>query len=116
MAYDEELAQRVREELASRSDVQERKMFGGLAFMLSGNMACGVVGDRLMLRLGTDGAAAALREPQVAPMDFTGTPSATMVYLEPAGSADDALAGWITRAVAFVDTLPVKAPASARQR
>jgi TfoX/Sxy family transcriptional regulator of competence genes len=110
MAYDEELAQRVREELASRPDVQERRMFGGLAFMLSGNMACGVVGDRLMLRLGKEGAAAALCEPQVSPMDFTGTPSATMVYLEPAGCADATLASWIARAVAFVDALPVKVP------
>ena len=71
MAYSEELASRIRRALTARADVMERKMFGGLAFMLRGNMCCGVVGDMLMLRLGNEGAAAALEEPHTKPMDFT---------------------------------------------
>ena len=74
MAYDEELAARVRDVLGDAPDVMERKMFGGLAFMLSGNMACGIVGADLMLRLGDDGADAALDQPHVRPMDFTHRP------------------------------------------
>jgi hypothetical protein len=60
-------------------------MFGGLAFLLDGKLACGVRGERLMLRLGTAGADAALDEPSVAPMDFTGRPLRTTVYVETAG-------------------------------
>jgi TfoX/Sxy family transcriptional regulator of competence genes len=108
MPYDEDLANRLRELLADEDGVTERKMFGGLAFMLSGNMACGVVGDRVMLRLGKEAAAVALDEPHVSPMDFTGRPSAGMVYLEPAGSVPETLPGWIARAAAFADTLPPK--------
>jgi TfoX/Sxy family transcriptional regulator of competence genes len=74
MAYDEQLADRVREELQADPGFSERKMFGGLCFMLRGNMCAGVVGERLMLRLGEDGATAALRQPGVSPMDFTGRP------------------------------------------
>ena len=74
MAYDEELADRVRDLLASTPNVRERKMFGGLAFMIAGNMACGIVGTDLMLRVGEDGADAALDQPHVRPMDFTHRP------------------------------------------
>ena len=84
-------------------------MFGGLAFMLRGNMCCGVVGDSLMLRLGNDGAAKALGEPYVRPMDFTGKPMKSMVYVGPDGIAAAAdLARWLELAVAFVQTLPAK--------
>lgn len=74
VAYDEILADRVRDVLAGETGLSERKMFGGLAFMLDGHMCCGLVGDRLMLRLGADEAANALRLPYVAPMGFTGRP------------------------------------------
>jgi TfoX/Sxy family transcriptional regulator of competence genes len=115
MAYDETLAARVRAELADRSDVREQQMFGGLCFMVAGHMAVGIVGDRLMLRLGDEGAEAALGEPHVAPMDFTGRPMMTMVYVEPAGTADDAAcSAWISRALAFNDSLPAKVPKQAR--
>ena len=81
MAYDEKLANRLQVLLRDRSDVVEKKMFGGLAFMLSGNMCCGIVDDRLMVRLGTDGAAAALTENHTAEMDFTGRVIRTMIYV-----------------------------------
>ena len=76
MAFDEVLAERVRVALADAPDLHERKMFGGIAFMVSGHMACGVAGDDLMLRLGPEGVADALRHPDARPMDFTGARSA----------------------------------------
>ena len=109
MAYDELLAGRLHKILGSRSDMEEKKMFGGLALMLGGNMCCGIVDDRLMLRLGHDGAAAALAEPHTSVMNFTGRASKTMIYLESAGIAsDDALTNWVNKAVAFAETLPPK--------
>lgn len=83
-------------------------MFGGLAFMLHGNMVCGVVGDELMLRLGREGAERALAGPHARPMDFTGKPLAGMVFVEPAGLAGAALDRWVGEAVAYVRTLPPK--------
>jgi len=76
MAYDDELADRIRDALSHRDDVEERKMFGGLAFMVAGHMAVGIVGAELMVRLGQERAAAALAEEHVRPMDFTGRPAA----------------------------------------
>ncbi|UCH73899.1 MAG: TfoX/Sxy family protein [Rhodospirillales bacterium] len=109
MAYDESLAARIRAALASRSAIEERRMFGGLAFLVRGNMCCGVAGDSLVLRLGNDGAAKALGEPHVRPMDFSGKPMKSMVYVGPDGIAAAAdLARWLERAVAFVQTLPAK--------
>ncbi|HLW94263.1 MAG TPA: TfoX/Sxy family protein [Solirubrobacteraceae bacterium] len=109
MAYDEELATRVRELLATTPRVSERKMFGGLAFMIAGNMACGIVGTDLMLRLGEAGADAALDEPYVRPMDFTHRPMKTMVYVSPAGTnTPQALRGWIDKALAYASSLPAK--------
>lgn len=108
MAYDEQLAGRIRAILhADRDDVREQKMFGGIAFMVGGRMCVGVIGGDLMARLGEDGADAALDEPHTRPMDFTGRPMRNMVYVEPAGTAaDDALRAWIARALAFVEALP----------
>ena len=109
MAYDDDLAARIRVELASRDDVIERKMFGGLAFMVGGNMCCGVTGDDVMLRLGPDGAERALEDPHARPMDFTGRPLTGFVYVEPAGIETDAdLRHWIERSLDFVLTLPPK--------
>lgn len=110
MAYDEQLADRIRAALARRdADAGERKMFGGIAFMVRGNMCAGVIGDDLMVRLGEDGADAALDEPHVRPMDFTGRPMRSMAYVAPAATADDdALAAWIDRCLAFNATLPAK--------
>jgi TfoX/Sxy family transcriptional regulator of competence genes len=109
VAFDEELAQRVRELLAERTDVTERKMFGGLAFLVGGNMAVGIAGDDLMVRVGKQGYDAALAQPHAREMDFTGRPSTTMVFVDPAGTASDqALGTWVDRAVTFAGTLPAK--------
>ncbi len=83
-------------------------MFGGLAFMFRGHMTCGIVGDDLMLRLG-DEAQEALREPHTRPMDFTGKPMRTMLYVSPEGVADDdQLRAWIERALAVNQRQPAK--------
>ncbi len=108
MAYDEKLANRVRNILDVEDGVTERKMFGGLAFMVHGHMACGIVGDDLMLRLGAEGAESALDRPHVRPMDFTGRPMTGMVYVDAAGLRGVALRRWVERAIAFVCTLPPK--------
>lgn len=112
MAYEEALAERMRELLKRRKGIEERKMFGGLAFLVNGHMACGVQEELLVLRLGNSGAAKALRGPHARPMDFTGKPIQSMVYVEPAGCADDEqLASWMNRAVRFARSLPPKRPA-----
>ena len=109
MAYDEFLAERVRAAIGARRGIVEKKMFGGLAFMLHGNMACGVVGEKLMLRLGEEGAAAAMCEPRVGPMDFTGKPIKSMAFVEPEGlEREEDLVGWIGKALDFARALPRK--------
>ena len=109
MTYDEHLAGRVRALLAATPRVSERKMFGGLAFMVSGNIACGIVGSDLMLRLGEDGADRALDEPHVRPMDFTHRPMKSMVYVNQAGTrTPSALRAWVDLAVAYASSLPPK--------
>ena len=109
MAYDEAVAKRVRAALGNSPDVVEKKMFGGVAFMVRGNMCCGVIGDRLMLRVGPKGYEAALSRPHARAMDFTGRPMKGLVYIGPAGfaSAGD-LKGWIARAMEFALSLPAK--------
>ena len=108
MAYDEQLADRIRQTMLAEPGLSERKMFGGLAFMLDGHMCCGIVGQDLMLRLGKDGAAHALEQPHVRPMDFTGRPMSGMVYIEPGGLDDDALNHWLNQAAAFARAFPPK--------
>ena len=109
MAYDEALADRVRTLLAEEDGLSERKMFGGLAFMLHGNMACGIVKDELMLRLGPEGADAALDRPHVRQMDFTGRPMTGMVFVALAGLEGDSLDELVKHAVAYARTFPPKA-------
>ena len=109
MAYDESLSERIRVVLNDQPAVTERKMFGGLAFLVAGNMACGIVGEDLMLRLGGDGAEAALDAPPTRPMDFTGRPMKSMVYVAPAGFArEQELRAWVGRGVAYARSLPPK--------
>jgi len=109
MAFDEAVAQRVRRALARYKEVTERKMFGGLVFLLRGHMCCGVLRDELFLRLGPDGAADALKEPHTRPMDFTGRPMVGMVYVAPPGfAADAALRKWVRAAAGFTAGLPAK--------
>lgn len=117
MAYDERLATRVRALLAERDDVTERKMFGGLAFMVGGNMCCGVLDDELMIRVGPELGAGALERPFTRVMDFTGRPMTGMLFVTAEGiAADDALAGWVRMALAYAASLPAKAPGSKRRR
>jgi len=100
MAYDEVLAERIRTALRGRDDVVEKRMFGGITFMVAGRMACGVVHDDLMVRVGPEGHDEAIAQPHARPMDFTGKPMQGMVYVAPAGVAtDDALRSWVDRAV-----------------
>lgn len=109
MAYREEVAERIRDLLKRRRGVTERKMFGGIAFLYNGHMYCGVNGEDLMLRLGNDESAKALTEPHTRPMDFTGKPLKSMVYVNPEGyDADDDLQAWVDRALQFAKTLPPK--------
>ncbi len=111
MAYDAELAQRVREVLDAMDleVVSERKMFGGLVFMLNGNMCCGVDATKLMLRVGTERYAAALAKPYASLMDLTGRPMRGFVYVSRAGFATpSALQEWVRLAVDFARSLPAK--------
>jgi TfoX/Sxy family transcriptional regulator of competence genes len=109
VAYDEVLADRVRELLSARADVSERKMFGGLAFMLAGNMACGVLGEDLIVRLDREESERALQEDGVRPFDFTGKPGKGIVYVSPQQTSDDAgLAEWVETGADFAATLPPK--------
>ena len=109
MPYDEGVAERLREAFAGRTDVVEKKMFGGIAFMVSGHMCCGVIGEELMARVGPEQYDMALREPYARQMDFTGKPLKGFVYVGAEGFASDKdLASWIRRCEQFVNTLPPK--------
>lgn len=110
MVYDESLAARVRKVLGRRKGVSEKKMFGGVGFLLDGNMCVGVWKDSLILRLGPDQYEGALREPCVKEFDVTGRPMTGWVMVEPGGiETDEDLRAWVRRAVAFTGTLPAKA-------
>ena len=109
MAYSHELAERIRAVLGARPNVSERLMFGGIAFLVNDHMALGVVGDRLCARLGNDGVARALERAHTRPMDFTGKPLGSMVYVEPDGvRSARALQDWVGEALAFASSLPPK--------
>jgi TfoX/Sxy family transcriptional regulator of competence genes len=103
MPYDETLAARIRRVLRHQTDITERKMFGGLAFMRNGKMCCGIVGQDLMVRVLEKDMPSALRRPHVRPMDFTGRPLRGFVYVAPPGVAtDDSLREWVRKGLAFV--------------
>lgn len=109
MPADEAAARRVRKLLSSRTDVTERRMFGGLAFMIAGNMLCAVGADHLMVRVGRDRYAAALDQPHAKEMRFTGRSMKGYVTVDPAGYvADEDLQRWVETALSFVTTLPSK--------
>jgi len=103
MAYDERLADRIRQAVRPRSDVTEKKMFGGLAFLLEGKMFCGIVNDDLMVRVGPERYEAALREAHARPMDFTGRPMNGYVFVGPGGSrTEKAIKKWVDQGATFV--------------
>jgi hypothetical protein len=109
MAYDHDLANRIREQLAEQDAVTEKEMFGGIAFLLSGNMAVGVTRDDLMVRVGKDESDDALAQPHTRVFDMTGRPMRNWVLVEPAGVETDlALAEWVARGVGFARSLPPK--------
>jgi TfoX/Sxy family transcriptional regulator of competence genes len=109
MAFDEGLAERIREVLEGEIGLSEKKMFGGLCFMLHGHMCAGIVKEELMIRVGPDGHDTALAEPHARLMDFTGKPMRGMVYVEAEGFAEDSdLEAWLDRGREFVRTLPPK--------
>jgi len=109
MAYDSKLAERIRGALAVRADVKERKMFGGVAFLLNGNMCCGVHRDELIVRLDPATAADALARAHTRVFDLTGRPMKGWLMVEPAGLVSAAsLRGWLQMAVDYASSLPAK--------
>ena len=108
MAFDETLAARIRDALARKKNIEEKKMFGCLCFLLNGNALVGVWKNRVIARLGSDEAEMALREPHVRAFDITGKSMKDWVAVELEGVENDQLNGWIERAIKFVKTLPAK--------
>jgi hypothetical protein len=109
MAYDEALAERVRDVLSLREDVSERKMFGGIGFMVAGNMACGVHGEELIVRLGPDEAERALGDAHARPFDLTGRPMKGWLFVASEGvESDEDLAGWVDAGADLAASLPAK--------
>jgi hypothetical protein len=109
VAYDDALADRVRGLLGEDPRVREQKMFGGLAFLIDGNMCVGIVGDELMVRVGPDAYADALAQPHAREMDFTGKPMRGLVFVGIDGIAEDGdLEAWIDRGLDFAGSLPPK--------
>ena len=109
MAQDDRLAQRVRKALADQPGFAEKKMFGGLCFLVNGNMVCGVNKDGLMVRVGPEQYEEALAQPHAGVMDFTGRTMKGFVRVDPAGSrTQKAVEHWVARALNFVLTLPAK--------
>lgn len=109
MAYDETLAARVRDVLSDEFGVVEKKMFGGLAFMLRGNMTVGITKEGLMVRVGKENHDEMLALPHTRPMDFTGKSMTSFIYVdEPGVAAEDELRAWVARGVAYAGTLPAK--------
>jgi TfoX/Sxy family transcriptional regulator of competence genes len=109
MAFNEELAERIRQGLARRKGIEAKKMFGGIGFLLNGNLLVGVWKDSLIVRLGPDSYDDALLEPHVSEFNITGRAMKGWVLVALEGvEADDQLKGWLQRAVKFVGKLPAK--------
>ncbi len=109
MAYDVHLADRVRSIMNTAGEFSEKKMFGGLAFMINGHMCCGVLKTDLVLRLTPEQAVASLRRPHTRPMDFTGKPMRSMIYVNAIGTdSDQALTAWVESAVRLARIGPDK--------
>lgn len=118
MAYDEGLAQRIRDVLRDTHGATEKNMFGGVCFLLRGHMMLGIAKGLLMVRIGPAAEAAALKKPGARPMDFTGRPLKGYVYVDPDFLAEDSqLEEWIALGRKFVEGLPDKpVKASPRRR
>ncbi len=109
MAYSEELAQRIRDEIGGHPALEEKQMFGGIAFMVQGNMSVGVSGDDLMVRVGKENHEDAMAQPHVRIFDMGARPMEGWVLVDPDGTATDAdLARWIDVGVSHAESLPPK--------
>lgn len=117
MAYDEKLADRMREKLMGLKKVEEKKMMGGLCFMVNGKMCCGIVKEDLMVRVVEDRHEEALSNPHGRPMDFTGKPLKNFVFVSPDGvKKDKDLTYWLEMGIEFVNTVPSKKKKKAAKR
>lgn len=106
MAYDEKLAARVRKLLAPSKGLTEKKMFGGIAFLLRGKMCCGILDDDLVVRVGAVDYGKALKRRHVRPMNFTGRPIRGFVYVGPGGTRTRRdLQRWLDECLAFASSL-----------
>ena len=109
MAYDEKLAQKIRQVLADQQGLVEKKMFGGVGYMIRGNMACGVNKDKLIVRVGPQGHETAMARPHTLPFDITGTAMTGWVMVAPEGCMDDTdLRAWVQEGIDFSLTLLAK--------
>jgi TfoX/Sxy family transcriptional regulator of competence genes len=109
MAYDQALERRLRSIFSDRKDVEVKKMFGGLCFMVLKHMCCGIVGDTLMARVGPEQHAKCLSEKYAREMDFTGKALKGMVYVTAEGVAKDAdLKKWVDRCTKVISSLRPK--------
>ena len=109
MVYDEGLAQQIRDLLSDKPGYSEKKMFGGLCFLVNGNMVCGVTTNQVMLRIGKDNYESVLSKPHITEMDFTGRPMRGMVYIDESGSQDESVViDWVNFAYDFAFSLPPK--------
>jgi TfoX/Sxy family transcriptional regulator of competence genes len=110
MAIDATLLQRMRQTLSEYEAIlSEKKMFGGVSFMLNGNFACGLTKTDLVIRVGPERNAEALAQPHARPMDFTGRPMKGWVYISPEGyTSDKDLADWLQQGIRFALSLPPK--------
>jgi hypothetical protein len=116
VAADEDLAKRMRAVLVGAGSVREVRMFGGLCFMLNGNMVAGTSKRGLLVRVGTEQQSAALMRPDTKPMEMTGRPMAGYVFVDPPPRDDAALRDWLKLGVDFVNTLPPKPTRSSPRR
>ena len=109
MPFDELLTVRIRACLGHLPDLVEKKMFGGVGFMVNGNMTCGVHKNDLIVRVGAEQYHAALQRLHTRPFDLTGKPMTGWVVVEPAGcTSEDELAAWLEQGLAFARNLPGK--------
>lgn len=109
MAYDQVLAQRIREILGDIPGLQEKKMFGGVGYLIRGNMACGVHGNGLIVRVGPERSQEALDRPHTRVFDMTGRPMIGWIVVDPGGIAQETdLKQWVAQGIEFAQTLPAK--------
>ena len=115
MTFNELTASQIRSAIQVTPGISEQHMFGGVSFMLDGNMCCGVIDDNLVMRVGPDAYEGALSEPHTRPMDFTGRPLRGFIYVDREGFASEALLRqWIDRGMSYVRTLPPKSVAQSK--